>query len=150
MRCCATMHRWTDFTICRTVHSSLTNDGHSYLYWYFFFSNEEILFSFIFWGGGGIIFNKKYTNESFKQKNTKQQQKLYALKRNLYTQFFFKSFLENTFPQHFFLFKTHFKKKRINTLLITSKRMFIKCKNYKLFFEKIIMLNCGNIDKKMI
>lgn len=46
---------------------------------FFFFSNEEISFSFIFYLGGGIIFNKKYTYGSFNQKNTKQQQKLYAL-----------------------------------------------------------------------
>lgn len=47
---------------------------------FFFFSNEEISFSFIFYlGGGGLFFNKKYTYGSFNQKNTKQQQKLYAL-----------------------------------------------------------------------
>lgn len=88
---------------------------------------------------------------SLSNKKTQNNNKNYMHWKEIFTlNFFLKSFLENTFPQHFFLFKTHFKKKRINTLLITSKRMFIKCKNYKLFFEKIIMLNCGNIDKKMI
>lgn len=73
----------------QSTHHWPMMDTHIYID-FFFFPNEEILFSFIFLlGGGGIIFNKKYTNESFKQKNTKQQQKLYALKRNLYTQFFF-------------------------------------------------------------
>lgn len=52
---------------------------HIYIDFFFFEWGDIILFHFFVWGGGGIIFNKKYTYGSFNQKNTKQQQKLYAL-----------------------------------------------------------------------
>lgn len=46
-------------------------------------------------------------------KKTQNNSKNYMYcKKNLYTQFFLKCFLENTFPQNFFLFKIHFKKKQ--------------------------------------
>lgn len=80
---------------------------HIYIDFFFFEWGDIILFHF-FVGGGGVIFNKKYTNESFKQKNTKQQQKLYALKRNLYTQFFFLKFSRKYISPTLFSFQNTF------------------------------------------
>lgn len=81
---------------------------HIYIDFFFFFEWGDIILFHFFVGGGGIIFNKKYTNESFKQKNTKQQQKLYALKRNLYTQFFFFKFSRKYISPSLFSFQNTF------------------------------------------